>query len=392
MIKLFKIIIIFIVLTSTAYADSTRYLILVDAGSSGSRAHLIQYQASGRLPVLKEIYSVSNKEPLASFADHPEKAGVSLKNLLDQVQVYVNSHGLLSSDIPVSVMATAGMRLLPEAKQNAIYTAARTYLATNTGFPVKSMSTISGKAEALYGWINVNYLMGNFAANRSTVGTLDIGGASIEIAYVTTDESKPADMVKVELNEQTYHVFSKSFLGMGLDQARQMMNTNKNAASCYPQGYTMPGLGVGAFNYLQCRAIYTDLITTHQIKEQLAVIPAQMFVGFSGIYYTFDFFRQPLKPTDNGLQSSINNICYQTWPQLKSNYPSVLEKFLAVDCADATYQELLVFHTYSIANGQLTITNQINQQDIDWTLGAALFELTQSDSYNKVTFIERIPS
>lgn len=379
MIKIIRIFIIFIILSGTSYAASSQYLLMIDAGSSGSRAHLLEYQLTSRVPVIKNIFMVSNKEPLASFADNPERAGPSIKKLLDQVQKYNNQHGINSSDITVNIMATAGMRLIPEAKQNAIYAAMRTYLATNSPFLLGVTKTISGQSEALYGWLNVNYLLGNFVANKATVGTIDNGGASVEIAYVTTDKSKPQDIVTVNLNNQIYSVFSKSFLGLGIDQARATMTTDKNAEACYPQGYTVPGKGVGAFDYAACRAIYSELIARYQVKEQLATIPSQMFVGFSGIFYTFDFFKQTQNPGDGGIESSINSVCYQTWAQLKLNYATVIDKYLSAECADATYQEQLVFHTYGIGNGMLTITNQINQQEIDWVLGAALFELTQTD-------------
>ena len=120
-------------------------------------------------------------------------------------------HGAKPASTDINLLATAGMRLLPEEKQQAIYSSIKSFLKNNYQFPVGEIKTISGKMEALYGWLDINYLLGNFKNHQATIGSIDMGGASTEIAFATEDESRPEDEIKIDINDKHYIVFSKSF-------------------------------------------------------------------------------------------------------------------------------------------------------------------------------------
>ena len=70
------------------------------------------------------------------------------------------------SSTPLFLLATAGMRLLSPARQNAILSAACTYTRERTPFLLPDcyahFQVIDGTTEGLYGWIAINYLLGSF--------------------------------------------------------------------------------------------------------------------------------------------------------------------------------------------------------------------------------------
>ncbi|OGT47887.1 MAG: hypothetical protein A3E83_05450 [Gammaproteobacteria bacterium RIFCSPHIGHO2_12_FULL_41_20] len=373
---IFLILLTVSVLSATAFADS-HYAIMVDAGSSGSRLHVFEYEITLSVPVIKDIFSESVKPGLATFADHPDAAGLSLKQPLDDARQILKSKGVSLSLVPVSIFATAGMRSLPEDKQAIIYQHVTDYLQQSYPFSIAAVHTISGKMEGLYGWLDVNYLLGNFTTHQATVGSIDMGGASTQIAFSTEDQTHAEDEIAVTIDQQRYVIFSKSFLGLGQDQAREAMLANPAASSCYPEHYLFKGKEQGRFSSAQCQAVYADLLEQKQVSQQLIPLSGRRFIAYSGIYYTFDFFGVDKTPREAELETSLQNVCNNTWEQLKNNYPQVPEKYLAIYCANGIYFEQLLYKTYYLHDAELTVTNKLNQQEIDWTLGAMLYELVR---------------
>ncbi|KAL5966027.1 Ectonucleoside triphosphate diphosphohydrolase 4, partial [Taenia solium] len=79
--------------------------------------------------------------------------------------------------------------------------------------------TVSGYFEALFGWITVNYLLGNLVdPPHHTVGMLDMGGASMQIAYEVPPEMNPPKDLTLSFtigSKRTYNVYVMTFLGYG---------------------------------------------------------------------------------------------------------------------------------------------------------------------------------
>ena len=88
------------------------------------------------------------------------------------------------------MLATAGMRVLPEISQAAILAEIRrrTPLLTNFHFADNHVDVISGKEEGMYAWISANYVLnrlriGENGKREESVGIIDMGGGSIQIAF-----------------------------------------------------------------------------------------------------------------------------------------------------------------------------------------------------------------
>ena len=88
------------------------------------------------------------------------------------------------------MLATAGMRVLPEISQAAILAEIRrrTPLLTNFHFADNHVDVISGKEEGMYAWISANYVLnrlriGENGKREDSVGIIDMGGGSTQIAF-----------------------------------------------------------------------------------------------------------------------------------------------------------------------------------------------------------------
>lgn len=369
---LFYVVSLFFITTS--FAATPQYSIIVDAGSSGSRLHLFQYENNSNIPIIKDIYTKKNSTPLASFASSPDQAGESLKPLLDDTVKKLSAEGIKET-IPISVLGTAGMRMLSNDQQKAIYKNVKTYIKNEYTFKVQNTETLSGKMEGLYDWLEVNYLENNFQNNRPTHGSIDMGGASTQIAFETEDLSNPKDEVSLKINNKTYRIFIKSFLGLGLDQARMSIDTYPLSETCYPLNYPrIPS--EGHFNFETCDSLYSQLIGKYHVADEIINIPLnQSFVAFSGAFYVYQFFNSLETPDEIFFQTQIKNTCSQSFEQLKQIYPDVPEEYLSAYCAEGVYLQNLFYHAYQLNSSQIQVLNSINEQSIDWTLGALLYQI-----------------
>jgi hypothetical protein len=365
--------------SSNVFATPVHYAIFIDAGSTGSRLYLFQYKTGQPLPLIQDIYSESTKRGLSSFANNPRAAGESLKPLLDHVTQELQKKHLRPQAVPINILATAGMRLLPANKQEAIYQNINTYLNNHYTFALNKIATISGKMEGIYGWLDVNYLLKRFqSAQDSTQGSIDMGGASTQIAFSIPNSSRPEDELTLQVGGHRYLVFSKSFLGLGLDQAFSAMNQNPLAAHCYPDNYPLTPSVQGSSNFSSCSSLYTEIIHKKAVAEKIVPVANKQFIAYSGIYYIYNFFRVADSRSQATVERKIQSVCSKTWQELQQEYPQVPAKYLSSFCANGAYLSALLYNSYQIAGKNLIVANQLNQQEIDWTLGALLYQLINS--------------
>ncbi|KAI1336029.1 GDA1/CD39 family-domain-containing protein [Xylariaceae sp. FL0016] len=228
-----------------------RYGIIMDAGSSGTRLHVYRWQDAGRilkdatleelnnLPKIENTYTKKIRPGISTFGEHPEDVGPDhLQTLIKKAKKHIPDEK--HADTPIYLMATAGMRLLPPRQQRALVTETCSYFRQYTEFSLPDCDTniqvIPGETEGLYGWIAANYLLGGFdnpeghahGKNHNTYGFLDMGGASAQIAFApnaTVAQEHGNDLKLLRLRTMDglpleYKVFSSTWLGFGVNQAR----------------------------------------------------------------------------------------------------------------------------------------------------------------------------
>ncbi|XP_035400749.1 ectonucleoside triphosphate diphosphohydrolase 7 isoform X1 [Cygnus atratus] len=269
------------------------YGVVVDCGSSGSRVFVYfwpphngnphdlldirQMRDRGSRPVVKKIKpgtcgtgrhraaprglgahgSPVPRAGISVAAAAPERATPYLRPLLRFAAAHVPAPK--HRETPLYVLCTAGMRLLPQRQQAAILDdlVRNIPLEFDFLFSKSHAEVISGKQEGVYAWIGINFVLGRFdhedeeaavvtvalgdqaesLVRKRTVGILDMGGASLQIAYEvpgsgafsSPQQEEAAKSLLAEFNlgcdvqhtGHVYRVYVNTFLGFGGNFARQ---------------------------------------------------------------------------------------------------------------------------------------------------------------------------
>lgn len=228
-----------------------RFGVVLDAGSSGTRVYIYRWLENSvdRLetsaPVLPELetkdkWTKKVHPGVSTFGEAPDLVGPDhLQPLLKHALEYIPKDAVPNT--PIFLLATAGMRLLPETQQKDLVQNICSYIKSETQFSIPDcgvhVQVISGETEGLYGWIAANYLLGGFDSPQDhdhgkghhTYGFLDMGGASAQIAFApnaTEAEKHANDLTLLRLrtmngNPQEYRVFVTTWLGFGANEARR---------------------------------------------------------------------------------------------------------------------------------------------------------------------------
>ena len=188
---------------STADLMKQKYVIMIDAGSSGSRIHIYKYTDTKPLPTFDIKSNTEKVKPgLSSFENNPEDAAKSIKDLLLVAQKHVPTE--VWSVTPIYLYATAGLRTLSAGTAEEILDVVRAVLSKSVfNFENHWARIIPGRDEGMYGWIAANYLSGtlNHGDITSTMGVLEMGGASMQVSFVPHDLTTvdPDDLITVNL-------------------------------------------------------------------------------------------------------------------------------------------------------------------------------------------------
>ncbi|KAL8702840.1 MAG: hypothetical protein Q9201_003980 [Fulgogasparrea decipioides] len=231
-----------------------RYGVILDAGSSGTRLHVYKWlePSSARkdaderhlhsLPELKTEKKWTKKihPGVSTFGEKPDRIGPDyLRKLFEHALKIVPRTAV--SETPIFLLATAGMRLLPDTQRSRLLAEMCSYARSQTKFLIPDCTTnfqvIPGATEGLYGWVAANYLLGGFNSptdhdhgkGHHTYGFLDMGGASAQIAFApnATEADRHAnDLTLLRLRtldgaSTEYRVFVTTWLEYGVNEARR---------------------------------------------------------------------------------------------------------------------------------------------------------------------------
>eukprot|EP00511_Aplanochytrium_stocchinoi_P002111 CAMPEP_0204827828 /NCGR_PEP_ID=MMETSP1346-20131115/5320_1 /ASSEMBLY_ACC=CAM_ASM_000771 /TAXON_ID=215587 /ORGANISM="Aplanochytrium stocchinoi, Strain GSBS06" /LENGTH=448 /DNA_ID=CAMNT_0051956447 /DNA_START=243 /DNA_END=1592 /DNA_ORIENTATION=+ len=223
----------------------TKYSIVVDCGSTGSRVHIYEFKkASGAaLPVIENEEFIQLKPGLSSYAENSKDGANSLVPLLDAAVKAIPKE--YHERTPIFVGATAGLRLLPGNQAEDLLDAVRDLLKTNYQFsfsPSTDVQILSGDDEGKFAWIATNMLLGLLFPGADTVGVVDLGGGSVQmIRAVEHDEVQflpPEKILKQRFGLHEVNLYVHSFLNYGLMAARkQILKVSGAAKACMPYGY-----------------------------------------------------------------------------------------------------------------------------------------------------------
>ncbi|KAM3579617.1 hypothetical protein VKS41_008071 [Umbelopsis sp. WA50703] len=400
--------------------------LMIDAGSTGSRIHVYKFNNCGPSPALEDEVFVQTIPGLSAYADEPEEAAKSLDVLMQAAVENVPIH--LRRCSPVSVGATAGLRLLGEEKSESILAAVRYRLKHHYPFPIskrEGVSIMDGRDEGVYAWITVNHLLGNFEnvqddSNRSTAAIFDLGGGSTQIVFepdlhgAAEPLAEGEHKYELDYGADVYTLYQHSYLGYGLMEARKQIKSypikddddDQIPHPCLPlnvrlpykdtdgNDYTLVGLGSG---HDECREIVHKILNKN---KECAVSPC----SFDGIYqpslmetfahhpiYIFSYFYDRTKPLGMADKITLGELGALTDSVCSGEYfAQVTDEELRVEmldrpewCMDLSYIYGLLRYGYEISDSrQLHIAKKIKGVETGWCLGAAIAMLED------VTFCE----
>lgn len=320
---------------------------------------------------------------LSAYADNPKQAAQSLEPLIDFALEKLGADGSVLADSSLLLRATAGMRLLSDQQQEAILSQLRSYF-DNLPFGESSARVISGEEEGVYGWIAVNYTLGHLEHGGPfpTVGALDLGGASTQITFLPLDYPRSLGLT-VRIGQNTYRLYTHSYLGLGQDQARESVGS----PACFIQGYPMPSGGVGTGDFARCQEAILDTFSAPCDDEPCSLFGTYQpplygeFLAFSVYAYAADFFDLDQHLVPERIAEEGSAFCAQDWNALIAADPDLASNpYVPNYCYAAAHIATLLSDGFGFASETERITAPLRVQgsSVGWTLGALVYELAGS--------------
>jgi len=253
--------------------DGTTFVVL-DAGSSGTRARLFHVKNGefAGMPLPKGF----DKHELAITpgVDKWETDGYVAKfqKMVDAAAKAIGGPEK-AKKTAIWLKATAGMRQLKYEVRDKIMKAIRKYMKETVGktFDYKSARIIAGEEEAYFAWIEANYLAKKFTGQ--TVGTVEMGGASLQLDF-TSDTDIIDEASFLVFAEKRWPLYAKSFLGFGANEFGKRVDAAvKKSGGKNP--CLSPALG-GTADLKACQAIVDKLMREATGADQCFAKPCGM--------------------------------------------------------------------------------------------------------------------
>ncbi|KAM9308703.1 ectonucleoside triphosphate diphosphohydrolase 3 [Gastrophryne carolinensis] len=415
-----------------ALSPGLKYGIVLDAGSSRTTVYVYQWPAEkeNNTGVVSQTFKCNvNGLGISSYAAEPEMAAKNIDNCMKKVIDVIPENQQNST--PAYLGATAGMRLLRlknESAAQGVLTSIENYFQTQP-FDFRGANIITGQEEGVYGWITVNYLLGNFLEKNiwstwvrpdgaETTGALDLGGASTQISFIPgKTEQGPNNTVEVTLYGYKYNVYTHSFQCYGRDESekRLLASLAQGFSSsryvdnpCYPQDYKV-NLTMGHIFGSLCSEKFrpVNYNADQLIRFKGTGDPAQClqkvsalfnftacqgdpdcsfngiyqpkvkgkFAAFSGFYYTAHALNLTGHFSLDDFNSSMTSFCSQEWGKLPLLLPKFDEKYARSYCFSANYIYYLLVHGYKFDREswpQIQFQKEVGNSSIAWSLGYML--------------------
>ncbi|CAN1233603.1 Apyrase 2 [Linum perenne] len=405
---------------SPSLKGTNNYAVIFDAGSSGSRVHVFCFDSRMDLvPIGKDLELFEQLKPgLSFYAKDPRAAAESLTSLLDKAEAAVPKQ--FQPNTPVRVGATAGLRTLEGDASDRILQAVRDLLKDRSTFKsdANSVTVLDGSQEGSYQWVTINYLLGKLGRSyASTVGVVDLGGGSVQMAYAISeaDAAKAPKVTggedtyvhKMLLKGVTYYLYVHSYLHYGLLAARaEILKVSEGSSNpCILAGYDgtykyggqkfkASALPRGS-NLEECRRVATRALRINETTcEHMKCTFGGIWNGGGGdgqknLFVASFFFDRAaeagfinpklpvakVRPSD--FEEAARRACETKLDSGMSTYPGVEEGNLPYLCMDLVYQYTLLVDGFGLSPWQdITLVKKVKYGnslvEAAWPLGSAI--------------------
>lgn len=220
---------------------SSYYTVVVDCGSTGTRVNVYEWMVegfTGDLPILLHSYPdnatrsssllktsckyhcMQTEPGLDKFVNDSLRVREALEPLIVWAENLVphERHG----DTPVFVLATAGLRRLPIDDADSVLGDVEAVLNDHSFMYRRSwIRVLSGREEAYYGWVALNYKMGSFGSypKSPTLGVLDLGGSSLQIVAEVDGAPNEMHVLRSNISSVEHRIVAYSLPAFGLNEA-----------------------------------------------------------------------------------------------------------------------------------------------------------------------------
>ncbi|XP_068638119.1 probable apyrase 6 [Aristolochia californica] len=399
---------------------SQGYGIVIDGGSTGTRIHVFHFvEDNGKLVLdLKNGGWASMKvnPGLSSFSEDPESSRISLHELLEFAKRKISKNHW--GETEVRLMATAGLRRLDAEVQERILKCCRSVLKSS-GFRFKDdwASVIMGADEGIYAWVAANYALGTLGGDPlQTTGIIELGGASAQVAFVSSEPLPPEFLHTVKFGKVTYNLYSHSLLDFGQNVAydslretilsRDLKLSTRSVSErvskdpCIPRGYqssvvpinqsTNANLQVtvhASGNFSECRSAALMLLqkgkdecTYQRCHIGSSFIPTLQgkFLATENFVYTSKFFGLPSTAFLSDLMLAGQKFCEQDRLYQRRKDKHLQEEDPMHYCFSSAYIVALLHDSLGVAlnDDRIEFANEVGGIPIDWALGAFVLQRT----------------
>ncbi|CAO3595451.1 unnamed protein product [Absidia cylindrospora] len=395
--------------------------------TSGSRIHVYQFhQCEDKADSLRFHDEILFKQTIPGLSAYdPSGAAESLDTLMDAALTKVPKQH--HQRTPISVKATAGLRLLGNEQSEAILDAVYERLATRYPFTIvggrqEGVTIMDGRDEGVYAWITVNSLLGRLGTN-STAAIFDLGGGSTQIVFEPKDwntqhlddrtDKLPLLDHKYILKHDTHThtLYQHSYLGYGLMEARKLVHQQILATSssslhqkehpCLPHGlnwaHKLGGEGdqqaehgtsfMGMGMPDDCRQVIDQILDKNAMCETApcsfnGVHQPTLTDSFKeGPIYIFSYFFDRTQPLGLPAQFRLPELAALTDKVCTGAYLDGVTdpdlRFELLDrpewCLDLTYIYRLLSFGYELSDDRvIRVAKKIDGVETGWCLGAAI--------------------
>ncbi|XP_014826484.1 PREDICTED: ectonucleoside triphosphate diphosphohydrolase 2-like [Poecilia mexicana] len=412
------------------------YGIVLDAGSSHTSMFIYKWPAdkqNGTGVVTQHSECDAKGGGISSYAGKPGDAAKSLEECMNHALKEIPKSR--QHQTPLCLGATAGMRLLKEINQtesDKVLKEVRDKLSSYP-FQFKEAKILSGQEEGAYGWVTVNYLLEKFIKydfvghwlnpGRNTIGALDLGGASTQITFETSQNlENPDNQMNLTLYGQAYTLYTHSFLCYGQDQflkrlLAHLIQTqgvlNQVINPCYPPKFNISiNLGkdvfdsfctkkykpanldaqrnvtvVGSGNYHQCVNNITEIFTFSNCSYSMCSFDGVFqprvtgsFMAFSAFYHTQKYIKDitniALTSPSHAVEAA-KLICNMTITELlhKANLTEKSVKYMKNLCSMSNFVQVLLTKGYHFDNTSfphVSFEQNAAGASVGWALGYML--------------------
>ncbi|XP_030303853.1 ectonucleoside triphosphate diphosphohydrolase 6 [Calypte anna] len=383
---------------------SVFYGIMFDAGSTGTRIHIFKFtQQPKETPRLTHETFKALKPGLSAYADDVEKSGQGIKDLLEVAKKEVPVE--LWKFTPLVLKATAGLRLLPGEKAQKLLDKVKEIFQASPFFVRDNcVSIMNGTDEGISAWITINFLTGNLDdPQKKTVGMLDLGGGSTQITFLprtkmTLQQSPVGHTTSFQMFNNTYKLYSYSYLGLGLMSARlailggvegkPLREGEELISPCLPPGfksewqhaeivYKIKGQKAGEPLYESCsnkvaKMLYKKVHKAEEVKD----------LDFYTFSYYYDCAAEVgLIDKENG--GSLTVADFETAAKYICKTMEISPGSSPFLCMDLTYITFLLQELGFPKSQVFKLARKIDNVETSWALGATFHYI---DSLNRMQY------